>query len=195
MRAWTAAVLRSCAVLGLLIAAYATAPWDRWNSARLVWQLVAWLVLAALAVVVQVRSVLRSAHPWLRALEGALLCITLLLLPFAGVYAAMSEADPTTFTQPLTRLDAAYFTVTVFATVGFGDLAPVSAPARVLVTVQMLADLILIGVIVKVLIGAAERRRDLLRRANRDPLRPVPGAAPEPPDQPAGAPDPDQRRR
>jgi voltage-gated potassium channel len=194
LRAWAAAVLRTCVVLGVLIVAYAVAPWDRWNGSGLIWQLLLWFALVVLAVVAQVRSVLRSAHPWLRALQGTLLCITLLLLPFAGAYAGMSEAEPTTFTQPLTRLDSAYFTVTVFATVGFGDVAPVSAPARILVTVQMLADLILIGVIVKVLIGAAERRHDLLRPADRDALRPMLRAAPGPSDEPAAAPDPDQHR-
>ena len=50
----------------------------------------------------------------------------------------------------------------VFATVGFGDIAPVSEPARLLVTAQMLADLVLIGTIVKVLVGAAQRRREAL---------------------------------
>ena len=45
---------------------------------------------------------------------------------------------------------------------GFGDISPVSEPARLLVTVQMLADLVLIGTIVKVLVGAAQRRREAL---------------------------------
>lgn len=78
----------------------------------------------------------------------------------------------------MTRVDALYFTVTVFATVGFGDLAAVAEPARVVVTVQMLADLVLIGVIVKVLAGAAQQRRRALltaREADRTDASPAVG--------------------
>ncbi|HET9658165.1 MAG TPA: potassium channel family protein [Kineosporiaceae bacterium] len=176
-----------------MIAAYAWAPWDRWNGLAAIGQLLLWSVLVVVALVMEVRAVLRSAHPWIRALQGSMVCAALQLLPFAGIYTAMSEADRATFTQPLTRLDAAYFTVTVFATVGFGDVAPVSAPARALVTVQMLADLILIGVIVKVLVGAAQRRRDLLRPLDPDRLRSQRGPAPGPAAQPGAFPGPDRR--
>jgi voltage-gated potassium channel len=154
--------LRSVVVIGLLIAAYALAPWDRTRYLSAVAQVVVWLVVLVVAVLWQIRAVLRSSHPWLRAIEGAALSVTLLILPFASTYAALSVADPSTFTQPLSRIDALYFTVTVFATVGFGDISPVSEPARVLVTVQMLADLVLIGTIVKVLVGVAQRRRESL---------------------------------
>ena len=43
--------------------------------------------------------------------------------------------------QPLTRADALYFAVTVFSTVGFGDITPESEAARVVLIVQMLGDL------------------------------------------------------
>ena len=43
------------------------------------------------------------------------------------------------FTEPLTRADALYFTVTVFSTVGFGDITAKSETARVVLIVQMLA--------------------------------------------------------
>jgi voltage-gated potassium channel len=154
--------LRLCAVVGILVAVYARAPWDRWDGLSSAWQLAIWFVALVLAVGWQIRAVMRSTHPWLRAVEGAALSVALLLLPFAAAYTGMSEAIPASFTQPLGRIDAFYFTVTVFATVGFGDIAAVSAPARILVTVQMLADLVLIGVIVKVLVGAAQRRRQTL---------------------------------
>ena len=154
--------LTSVVVIGLLVAAYALAPWDRTRNLSAVGELVVWLLVLVLAVLWQIRAVLRSTHPWLRAVAGAALSVALLLLPFAATYASLSSADPATFTQPMSRIDALYFTVTVFSTVGFGDIAPVSEPARVLVTVQMLADLVLIGTIVKVLVGVAQRRRDLL---------------------------------
>ena len=157
--------------------AYALAPWDPPTQLSVAGRLAIWLVVVVLAVLWQIRAVMHSPHPWLRAVQGAALGVTLLILPFATAYASISAADPATFTQPMTRLDAFYFTVTVFATVGFGDIAPVSEPARLLVTVQMLADLVLIGMIVKVLVGAAQRRRESLGPRVRPGRDPVTGAA------------------
>ncbi len=154
--------LSTCLVVALLIGVYTFGPWDRGLELSAVARLAVWLVMIVAAVLWQVRQVLRSAHPWLRAVEGAVTGVALLLVPFAAAYARISASAPATFTQPMTRLDAFYFTVTIFATVGFGDISPVSEPARLLVTVQMLADLVLIGAIVKVLVGAAQRRREAL---------------------------------
>lgn len=168
--------LRTSLVIGVLLSAYALAPWDRPGQLSGAWLLVIWLVLVVLAVLWQVRAVMRSPHPWVRAVEGAGLGVTLLLVPFAATYAGMSAADPATFTESMTRLDAFYFTVTVFATVGFGDISPVSEAARLVVTVQMLADLVLIGTIVKVLAGAAQRRRESLGPRDRPGRDPVTGA-------------------
>jgi len=154
--------LSSVVVIALLLAGYAFAPFDRTRSLPAVAQLLVWLIVLVVAVLWQIRAVLRSSHPWLRAVEGAALSVTLLLVPFAATYATLSTGNPATFTQPLSRIDAFYFTMTVFSTVGFGDIAPVTEPARILVTVQMLADLVLIGTIVKVLVGVAQRRRESL---------------------------------
>ena len=46
-----------------------------------------------------------------------------------GRNCGLSQAG--TFTEPLTRTDAQYFTVTIFATVGFGDITAVTQTARV----------------------------------------------------------------
>jgi hypothetical protein len=71
----------------------------------------------------------------------------------------MGRSDPQQFSEPLTRLDAAYFTVTVFATVGFGDITAVSETARAVVTVQMLGGLVLVGLIARVVVGAVQEAR------------------------------------
>jgi hypothetical protein len=42
--------------------------------------------------------------------------------------------------------------------VGFGDITPKTDPARAVVTVQMLLDLVVIAVVAKLLLGAAGRR-------------------------------------
>ena len=59
------------------------------------------------------------------------------------------------FTEPLSRTDGLYFTVTTFATVGYGDIAPRTELTRSLVTIQMLVGLIAVGVIAKLVLGAA----------------------------------------
>ena len=68
----------------------------------------------------------------------------------------MGHADPEHFSEPLTRLDAAYFTVTVFATVGFGDIVAVSQAARTVAIVQMVGDLVLVGLVAEALFGAVQ---------------------------------------
>jgi len=45
----------------------------------------------------------------------------------------------------------------VFATVGFGDITPITHQTRLVVSVQMLLNLVVIGVVVKLMIGAAQR--------------------------------------
>jgi hypothetical protein len=56
------------------------------------------------------------------------------------------------FTEHLDRVGALYYTVSTLSTVGFGDIAARSDAARILVTVQMLFDLALIGVLVRLVI-------------------------------------------
>ena len=49
----------------------------------------------------------------------------------------MAQADPANFsTHTLTRTDALYFTITIFATVGFGDISATSQSARLLVSAR-----------------------------------------------------------
>lgn len=59
----------------------------------------------------------------------------------------------------LTRTDSLYFTVTVFTTVGFGDVTATSAIARGLVTVQMVLDLVVFGLVVHQFMGAVQTAR------------------------------------
>ena len=61
----------------------------------------------------------------------------MLLLVFASVYVQIETNRPNSFTEALSRTDALYFTVTVFATVGFGDIAPKSELARIITMTQM----------------------------------------------------------
>ncbi|MGY1618218.1 potassium channel family protein [Geodermatophilus sp. SYSU D00691] len=145
-------------VAGLLVL-YAVLPLDRPFTAGTLVVLVGGVVVLGLLVGWQARAILRSQHPALRAVEATALSLPLFLLLFAAAYVVLDGTDPDAFTEPLDRFDGLYFVVTVFATVGFGDIAPVSQLARVLTTLQMVGDLVLIGLVLKVFLAAVDRAR------------------------------------
>jgi voltage-gated potassium channel Kch len=81
----------------------------------------------------------------------------------------MSRASPATFSHPLTRTDSLYFTVTTFSTVGYGDITPTSQTARLVVTAQMILDLLFLGVGIRVFIGAVQLARQTRGRDTPKP--------------------------
>jgi hypothetical protein len=152
-----AAVLRGLAVTTVLVVLYYLLPLDRpWDTDTAVRVLIGLLVFAGLTVW-QVKAIAGSRYPGLRAAEALGFIVPFYLLLFASTYYVMERASAANFTQPLTRTDALYFSVTVFATVGFGDIAAKSETARVVLIVQMIADLALLGAGAKVLLGAVQR--------------------------------------
>jgi len=110
-------------------------------------------------VAFQVRSIIVSPFPGLRAIEALATSLPLFLLLFASTYLVMATISASSFTQPLTHTDALYFTVTVFATVGFGDITAKTETARLVVTGQMAVDLVIIGIGAKIILGAITRGR------------------------------------
>lgn len=118
------------------------------------------LVLFGALVGIQVPLILRARHPVLRSAEAMALCVCLYLMMFARVYVSIAATDPAAFTQVLDRSTALYFTVTVFATVGFGDITPAVNPVKLVVTVQMILNLIMLGVVVRMLFTVGQRSRE-----------------------------------
>jgi voltage-gated potassium channel len=154
------AVLRSVLVAAVLVVLYYVLPLDRpWDSDTAVRLLIGLLVVAGV-VVWGVRIIGGSRYPGVRAAEALALALPFFLLLFASTYFEMERASAASFTQPLTRTDALYFAVTVFTTVGFGDITAKSETARVVLIVQMLADLAFLGAGVRVLLGAVSRGRE-----------------------------------
>lgn len=115
------------------------------------------LALFAGAVTRQLTSIVGSEYPRLRAIVGIGTAIPLLIVVFSAAYVAMSVHHPSTFTEPLNKVGGIYFTITILATVGFGDITPKSDVARIIVTLQMVLDLTLVGVVVRAIGGAVTR--------------------------------------
>ncbi|MFD9487487.1 potassium channel family protein [Streptomyces sp. NPDC059991] len=162
-------LLRSVASAVLLIALYYLAPLDRGLGVGAAVMLVLGLALFGCLTAWQIAAITHAEYPRLRAIEALATAVPLFLVLFSATYFLLADNQPSSFSEPLSRTDALYFTVTVFATVGFGDIAPTTGTSRVLTTVQMLADLIVVGVIAKVLFGAV---RIGLRRRGKAPEYP-----------------------
>ncbi|WP_406366738.1 potassium channel family protein [Streptomyces sp. NBC_01546] len=154
--------LRSVTWAVLITAFYYLTPLDHGFGVATVVSLVIGLGLFGWLVGWQVAAVTRAEYPRLRAMEALATAVPLFLVLFSATYYLLAGGVPGSFSESLNRTDALYFTVTVFATVGFGDIVPTTGVGRVLTTLQMVADLIVVGVIAKVLFGAVQigvRRR------------------------------------
>ena len=148
--------LRALVTPTVLLALYYTLPLDHpLDVGKVVWFVLGFLVFAA-AVAWQVYSITRSAHPHLRQIEALSVVVPVFLLMFAGAYFLLEQGRPGSFTQPLSRTDSLYFTITVFATVGFGDITAKTTSARVLVMFQMMGGLVVVGLVAKLLVGAVQ---------------------------------------
>ena len=79
---------------------------------------------------------------------------------FAIVYLSLSQSSATHFSEPLDHTGALYLVITVFSTVGFGDITPESDGARIVVSIQMLLDLVVLGAVVRLLVNVAKSGLD-----------------------------------
>jgi hypothetical protein len=159
-RVLAAALLRALLIAIVLVALYYLLPLDdQWRLSSAM-RAVVGLALFGAVLIWQIRKVLSARHPEIRAVEALAMTLPLFLLLFATAYFLMSVHGSGAFSQEhLTRTDALYLTVTIFATVGFGDISAVSQTARVAVMFQMLLDLVILGVGINAFVGAARMGR------------------------------------
>ncbi|WP_219924121.1 potassium channel family protein [Nocardioides campestrisoli] len=164
MRVVLLMALRITLSLTVLVAAYFLLPREGPGRQPSSWWLGLQLVLFLVVGAVQLPAIIRAVHPMLRAAEALCLVVPLYLLIFARIYLAVSMEDPGHFSEPLDAPGALYLTVSVFATVGFGDIVALSDGSRLLVTLQMLLNLVVLGAGIRLLFSAARwslaRRRD-----------------------------------
>ena len=153
------AVLRAAGSTAALVVVYYLLPLNRSSAGFAVTVLVIGLVALVGLITFQVRSILASPFPGMRAVEALATSLPLFLLLFASTYLVTATEAAGSFSQPLTHTDALYFTVTVFATVGFGDITAKTEAARLVVTGQMILDLIIIGIGARIILGAVQQSR------------------------------------
>lgn len=163
-RAAVRACFRSALTVALLGVAYFVLPLEGVESVGDIGLLIVSLIAIMVLIVVEARAILQADYPALRAIQALALTAAFLLFVFSVTYDVMATQTPGSFNATLTRLDSLYFTVTVFGTVGFGDITAVTQTARAVVTVQMLFDFVFLGVAVRVIAGAVEIGK---RRAGR----------------------------
>ena len=116
----------------------------------------------------QIREIPTSDTPALRALEGLFVALPLFLLVFSRSTSSWPERRGELHGAELTRTDALYFTVTIFSTVGFGDITAQTESARLVVTAQMMLDLIILGMGVRIVLAAVQRGRERLADESED---------------------------
>jgi voltage-gated potassium channel len=150
-------LLRAVGSTAGLVALYYLIPLDPSSISVTVGQLTVGLLALVGLVVYQVRSIAKATYPALRAVGALATSVPLFLLLFAGTYYVLGAFSATNFSEPLTRTDALYFTVTVFATVGFGDIVATAQGARVVVMGQMIAGIVIIGLGARVIVDAVKR--------------------------------------
>ena len=141
-----------------IFGAYFALPIGRESGLRAGLRLAVDLALVSAVVLWQIRRISRAMLPELRAIEALGIVVGVFLVAFSSIYLAMSHEAATTFTQNLDHVRALYFTITVFSTVGFGDITPRTDPARLVVAAQMLLNLVIIGAVVRLLLDAARNR-------------------------------------
>ena len=140
----------------LLFGIYYLIPFTDRTSAEAVARFALGIVVFVLVFAWSLRRVTRAEFPGLRAVRALGVAIPLFLVVFAILYLSLSQASATHFSEPLDHTGALYLVITVFSTVGFGDITPEGNLARISVSIQMLLDLVVIGAVVRLLTTAAK---------------------------------------
>jgi len=160
--------LRILVSVVLLFALYALLPAAGRTGLGTLIKLLLGLVIFAAVLGWQVLKIMGAEHPELRAAEALAAAIPVVLIVFAFTYLSLSHFKPGSFSEPLDHVRAVYFVITVLSTVGFGDITPKTHAAMILVSFQIMLDLVLLVGIVRAVFFAAQvgvRRRQSEREA------------------------------
>jgi hypothetical protein len=151
---------RTTSMVVLLTTAYyiwpSRSPIEDLSAAARLAGVVVSLLLVALVARAQLRAI-RRAPRLVTSVEALLTSLYFLVVVFATVYYRVATSTDQ-FAGLQTKTDGLYFTVTVFSTVGFGDIHAAGTAARAMVTVQMLFSLMYIGTAIRLLGGVRSQQ-------------------------------------
>jgi lysylphosphatidylglycerol synthetase-like protein (DUF2156 family) len=119
----------------------------------------------------QFRRVFKADLPQLMAFEAVIVSVPLFVVIYSSTYLVMSNLNEASFTERLDHISSLYFTVVTLGTVGYGDIAPKTDVARMIVTSQVLLDLALLALLVRAFMEVTRRRL-----SKEDPPAPADGA-------------------
>ncbi|MFJ3830695.1 potassium channel family protein [Streptomyces sp. NPDC090046] len=154
------ASVRSLGTATLLVAAYYLLPMDSAFTATTVLVLTGGIAAVVVLLSWQIRRITLSPWPGLKAMEAMAITVPLFVLLYATACFLLERSAPGSFSEPLSRTDGLYFAMTVFSTVGFGDITARSETARLLTTGQITLNLLLLGVAARLLANAVQRGRE-----------------------------------
>lgn len=120
---------------------------------------VAAMALLVVLFAVSMRRIPTRRAPLIRAVSVLLILLSTFVVFFAYFYLSLETLRPGEVPGIVTHLDALYFTVTMLATVGFGDIAPAGQLARTVATLQMLFNLVFLGFLVRTMISVGREAR------------------------------------
>jgi voltage-gated potassium channel len=165
-RAVTRSLIRFVVIFVGVIGAYYLLPLGGGSgTAEAIARLAAGAVIFVGIMVFEVRRIVKADLPELRAVESLALAVPFFLTTYAAAYVTLSAVSPGSFSQPLNRTGGLYFSIVTFGTVGYGDIAPVTDLARILVSTQVLGDLVFIALVLRIVATAS--RLTLERRGGR----------------------------
>jgi voltage-gated potassium channel len=95
----------------------------------------------------------------------ALVAVLYAFVVFSSLVYLAIASDKGQFTGLNTRVDALYFTMSTIATVGFGDVHATGEVARAVVTVQIFLDLIIGGLVARLILPSVVDARQRARAA------------------------------
>ncbi|MET8101183.1 potassium channel family protein [Streptomyces sp. NPDC005236] len=154
-RAFPFLPLPALAIGSVFIPLYQYSAWQAWVTVQ--------FAFFAIAVPISLASVIANNRVKVgRPLLAAFMSVTLAAITgfFAAEYRVVEAIGPGEFTNMDTGIDALYFSVTVLATVGFGDIHAQGQLAKLILTLQMAIDLVFVAVVLSVIVELASTRRD-----------------------------------
>lgn len=151
------ALVRPTVTALLLTALYFVVPLNGVADLGAVALLVVVLVVVVFLCSWQATGIVRAEHPVFRALEALAAVVPTYIVGFSATYYLIAAASESNFSEPVSRMGSLYFTLSVFSTVGFGDITASTDFSRAVVSLQMVGNLLIIAVGGRLLVAVVRR--------------------------------------